>query len=73
MSAQPSILLAPVDIQEQIITGAPAEAIVEHAAAEDHPHLVIGSRGLSGFKEFLLGSVSQRVLHHAACPVTMVR
>ncbi|AGY91793.1 hypothetical protein SPICUR_04030 [Spiribacter curvatus] len=63
----------PVEIQEQIIAGSPAEAIVGHAAGEDDPMIVIGRRGLSGFKEFLLGSVSQRVLHHAGCPVTVVR
>ncbi|AUB78243.1 universal stress protein UspA [Spiribacter roseus] len=62
-----------VEIQEQIVSGHPAEAIVAHAAAEDQPQVVIGSRGLSGFKEFLLGSVSQRVLHQADCPVTVVR
>ncbi len=62
-----------VEVQEQIIGGSPAEAIVEHAAREEAPMIVIGRRGLSGFKELLLGSVSQRVLHHAACPVTVVR
>ena len=62
-----------VEVQEQIIGGSPAEAIVEHAATEEAPMIVIGRRGLSGFKELLLGSVSQRVLHHAACPVTVVR
>lgn len=63
----------PIEIQEQIIAGNPAEAIVSHAAEEDDPMIVIGSRGLNGFKEFLMGSVSQRVLHHAGCPVTVVR
>ena len=35
--------------------------------------VVLGSRGLTGFKRFLLGSVSERVLHHAPCSVLIVR
>ncbi|MDR9455103.1 MAG: universal stress protein [Spiribacter salinus] len=60
-------------VEETILAGSPAEAIVEHAGQTTDPMIVIGSRGLSGFKEILLGSVSQRVLHRAGCPVTVVR
>lgn len=62
-----------VTIEQEVLSGNPAEAIVAHAKSVDAPMIVIGSRGLSGFKEILLGSVSQRVLHHANCPVTVVR
>jgi nucleotide-binding universal stress UspA family protein len=48
----------------------PARAIL--AAAEGAWLVVVGSRGLGGFKGLLLGSVSQQVAHHAACPVLMV-
>ncbi|MEM2491290.1 MAG: universal stress protein [Candidatus Bathyarchaeia archaeon] len=44
------------------------------AAEEEKVDLIaIGSRGLSGVKAFLLGSVSDKVSHHAKCPVLIVR
>ncbi len=48
----------------------PARAIL--AAAGGAWMVVVGSRGLGGFKGLLLGSVSQQVAHHAACPVLIV-
>ncbi|HET7391014.1 MAG TPA: universal stress protein [Nitrososphaeraceae archaeon] len=35
--------------------------------------IVIGSTGVNTVKEFLLGGVSHKVIHHAKCPVTIVR
>lgn len=49
----------------------PARAVVD---ASQHASLaVVGSRGRGGFAELMLGSVSSGVLHHAACPVAVVR
>ncbi len=53
--------------------GHPVEGIVDVAAREKVDLIVVGSRGLSGIKEFFLGSVSEGVLHHAHCPVLIVR
>ncbi|MEX0729338.1 MAG: universal stress protein [Aquisalimonadaceae bacterium] len=54
------------------MTGDPSEAIIDYAKGQDSPMIVIGRRGMGRFKEALLGSVSQRVLHWAACPVVVV-
>lgn len=58
-----------VAVEQKLVPGEPATAILEHASEADTPIIVIGSRGLNRFTELLLGSVSQRVLHHADCPV----
>jgi nucleotide-binding universal stress UspA family protein len=50
--------------------GQPAEVLVEEA--KDADLLVVGSRGLGGFRGLLLGSVGQQVAHHAPCPVVIV-
>ena len=50
--------------------GQPADVLC--AEAENADLLVVGSRGLGGFRGLLLGSVSQQVSHHAPCPVVVV-
>lgn len=53
--------------------GHPVERIMAAAADEQVDLIVMGSRGLSEWKSFLLGSISDGVLHHAHCPVLVVR
>jgi len=48
-------------------------AIVETAKAQKVDLIVIGTRGLSGFKKVLMGSVSSGVVTHSHCPVLVVR
>jgi nucleotide-binding universal stress UspA family protein len=50
--------------------GGPASVLVE--TAHDADLLVIGSRGLGGFRGMLLGSVTQQVIAHAPCPVVVI-
>jgi len=51
--------------------GNPAKILLEAANGADM--LVVGSRGHGGFTEALLGSVSQHCVHHAPCPVVIIR
>lgn len=63
---QPSL-----DAEAVVVQGRPAEALLDEAA--NATLVVVGSRGLGGFKTLLLGSVSQQVVQHASCPVVVVR
>ena len=53
--------------------GHPAECIIKLAAETGSDAIVIGSRGLSGITEFVLGSVSSSVAHKAKVPVLIVK
>jgi nucleotide-binding universal stress UspA family protein len=53
--------------------GDAAQVILEQADKLGNAVIVMGNRGLSGMREMLMGGVSNKVLHHAHCPVTIVR
>jgi nucleotide-binding universal stress UspA family protein len=53
------------------VEGQPAAVLLKEGEHADL--IVIGSRGRGGFGDLLLGSVSQQVVHHAPCPVMVVR
>ena len=61
-----------VALEEKILGGDAGQAILQHAAKVPGALLVIGRRGLSRFKELVMGSTTQRVLHHSKCPVLVV-
>ena len=60
-----------VTVDTVAVEGPAAPALI--AAAADASLLVVGSRGLGGFKGLLLGSVSQQCAHHSPCPTVIVR
>jgi nucleotide-binding universal stress UspA family protein len=62
-----------VEVETHPREGDPAEAILDTASELNADLIVVGNRGLSGIRRFLLGSVSQKVSEHASCNVMIVR
>jgi len=60
-----------VTVRRQVREGYPARALMDAANGADL--LVVGSRGHGGFAGLLLGSVSAHCVHHAPCPVLVIR
>jgi nucleotide-binding universal stress UspA family protein len=57
----------------KLVEGAPADRICELAESLGATMIVIGSHGWGAVRRLLFGSVSWAVLHHASCPVLVVR
>jgi nucleotide-binding universal stress UspA family protein len=60
-----------VRVHPQVTPGIAAQVLLDASTGADL--LVVGSRGHGGFAEALLGSVSQHCVHHARCPVVVIR
>lgn len=60
-----------VVVRRQVAQGAPRSALLD--AASEAQLLVVGARGRGGLRGMMLGSVSLALLHHAPCPVAVVR
>jgi len=60
-----------IEVERQIVEGAAAQVLIGASVGADL--LVVGSRGHGGFVGLMLGSVSQQCVHHAPCPVVVVR
>jgi nucleotide-binding universal stress UspA family protein len=61
----------PASVKVTVLNGFPAQNLIE--ASRDCDLIVVGSRGSGGFAKLMMGSVSSQVVHHAHCPVVVVR
>jgi len=71
-SAEP-LRAAGLEVQPKIRFGNTAAEILQEAEEGEYDMIVMGSHGRGMLGGFLLGSVSNRVVHHARCPVLVVR
>jgi nucleotide-binding universal stress UspA family protein len=60
-----------VTVRQVVTEGIPAQVLLN--AAKDADLLVVGNRGHGAFADALTGSVSVRCVHHASCPIVIVR
>lgn len=62
-----------VEVEARLEEGHAVQEIVRVSKEGNYDLIVIGARGISKLREILLGSVSDAVIHHAACPVLVVK
>lgn len=62
-----------VEVEVYLWPGDAASAILEVAGTTKADLIVVGNRGMTGMARFLLGSVPNKVAHHAPCDVLIVR
>jgi len=64
---------AGVEVQTYAREGDPADSILDVAEERKAGLIVVGNKGMTGAKRFLLGSVPNKVSHHAPCSVMIIR
>ena len=62
-----------VSVETYSREGDPADAILDVAEERNADLIVVGNKGMTGAKRFLLGSVPNKVSHHAPCSVMIIR
>jgi nucleotide-binding universal stress UspA family protein len=70
---QSTAVPAGIHSEVKVESGPPSKVIVDHAAKMAADLIVIATHGFSGIKHVLIGSVTERVVQHAPCPVLVVR
>jgi nucleotide-binding universal stress UspA family protein len=72
-AAAGEIRAAGVEVEMFARQGDPADAILDVAEERGSDLIVVGNKGMTGAKRFLLGSVPNKVSHHAPCSVLIIR
>lgn len=62
-----------VKVDKEVIVASPSAAIIDYAKMNNVDLITVGTKGMTGLKQFLLGSVANNVITHAHCPVLAVR
>jgi len=62
-----------VSVRAFVLSGRPADAIIETAQEKKADLIVLGSHGRTGVERLLMGSVAERVIVLASCPVLVVK
>jgi nucleotide-binding universal stress UspA family protein len=72
-AAADAALAAGVEARTHSRQGDPADALIAVAEEQNADVIVVGNKGMTGTKRFLLGSVPNKVSHHAPCSVLIIR
>jgi nucleotide-binding universal stress UspA family protein len=72
-SVEKGFASGPAAVERAVVVGSPGDVIVDAAKTAGADLVVVGARGLGAFGRVLLGSVSERVVHNASCPVLIVK
>lgn len=72
-AARKRLVKPSIEVEEDLLEGPAAEAILSAASARECDLIVMGSRGMGTLKGVVFGSVSTKVSHYAPCPVMVVR
>jgi nucleotide-binding universal stress UspA family protein len=72
-AAAAEVEAAGVSVRTYAREGDPADAILDVAEERGADLIVVGNKGMTGAKRFLLGSVPNKVSHHAPCSVLIIR
>ena len=72
-AATDAAVAAGVEARTHARQGDPADAIIEVAEQQGADLIIVGNKGMTGTKRFLLGSVPNKVSHHAPCSVLIIR